>query len=484
MKQSLLLKNAMLILFISTGAGVLAQVPDDSPAARDAAIARLQKATSCKVCNESSAMSMPYGTSCNSREFQAPPILAAPQKQWELNPGWWGVWPPVPIGNVILTGSCNNDGNEGLSAIDKNTGKIVWRIGNICAVGNRRGSTGKVAIYALPSGEALLIYPREDGGATDYYVVNIKTGKIVRTLSPAKTGPLRYRSGIFTTLNQSSKDGYSYISALSDDLSSVRWQNKEFRLAMTNNLDPLYTPTFAAPASSNGILFQTARSLDQNEPFTRQLHAIDLKTGKTLWKHTAQPIMLKRNGLSYRSDDGIPMIADGKLIIRLQSMEWPAVYASGLRALDPATGKILWTVDPVSGQQIFNRVAVCGILVTEVAINKNRELWGYRLSDGTLAWRRPLSKNAHLLTSSGGAFYVGERIVDNDSRYKDHRLQGFDGLTGTLLWTGSYPDYYLGLGTSNTGWDIENANSATPLWIIDKDGAIYGITLKGIFKLK
>jgi outer membrane protein assembly factor BamB len=483
-EYDLRLKGVILFLSILISAVISAQVPDDSPAARDAAIARLQKAAPCKVCSDSSLLSMPYGTSCNSREFQSPPILAAPVKQWELNPGWWGVWPPVPVGNVILTGSCNNDGNEGLSAIDKKTGKIVWRIGNICAVGNRRGSTGKVAIYALPSGEALLVYPREDGGATDHYVVNVKTGKIVRTLSPVRTGPMRYRNGIFTVLNQSSKDGFSYISALSADLASVRWQNNEFKLAMTDKLDPLYTPTFSAPASAGGILFQTARSQDQAEPFTRQLHAIDLRTGKTLWRHTAQPVMLKRSGLSYRSDDGIPMIADGKVIIRLQSMEWPNAYASGLRALDPATGKILWTIDPVSGQQLFSRVSACGILITEVVTGNNRELRGYRLSDGTLAWSRPLSKNAHLLTSSGGAFYVGERILDNDSRYKDHRLQGFDGLTGTLLWTGSYPDYYLGLGTSNTGWDIENANAVTPDWIIDRDGSIYGITLRGIFKLK
>jgi outer membrane protein assembly factor BamB len=484
MHQRRLFKNVIILLLVPITTNVAAQTPDDSPSSREAAIARLQKAVVCKVCNDSSTASMPYGTNCNSREFQAPPILFAPQKQWELNPGWWGVWPPVSIGNVILTGSCNNDGNEGLSAIDKKTGKIVWRIGNICGIGNRRGSTGRVAIYGLPSGEALLVYPREDGGPTDHYVVNTKTGKIVRTLSPAKIGPLRYRSGMFTVLNQTTKDGYSYISALSDDLSTVRWQNKEFKLAMTDNLDPLYTPTFTAPASYNGILFQTARSQDQSAPFTRQLHAIDLKTGKTLWKHTVQPVMLKRNGLSYRSDDGIPMIADGKLIIRIQAMEWPTAYASGLRALDPASGKILWTIDAEPGRQIFSRVAVCGILVSEVMTGNNRELIGYRLSDGTIAWRRPISAQARLMTSSGGAFYIGERIVDRDNRYKDHRLQGFDGLTGTLLWTGSYPDYYFGLGTANTGWDIENNNSTTPLWIIDGDGAIYGITLKGIYKLK
>ncbi|MGJ7029587.1 PQQ-binding-like beta-propeller repeat protein [Niabella hirudinis] len=461
-----------------------AQTPSDAPDARAAAIARLQKAASCKSCTGSPALFMPYGTSCNSREFQAPPILAAPKKQWEINPGWWGVWTPVLIGNLVLTGSCNNDDNAGLSAIDKQTGKTVWRIGNICATGNRRGSMGNIALYELPSGEALLVYPREDGGPTDYYVINIKTGKIVRTLTPAKTGTLRYRGGIFTTLNQSPKEGNSYITALSGDLNNILWQNREFKLAMPDKSDPLYTPTFSAPASWGGILFQTARNKDQSEPFTRQLQAIDLKTGKTLWRHTAQPVLLKRNEKSYRSDDGIPMIADGKVIIRVQAMSWPNAYATGLRALDPNSGKILWTTQPVPGLHIFNHVAACSMLVTEVQLSGKKELWGYRLNDGTVAWRRVISKNAQLMTSSGGAFYVGERLLDNENNYKDHLLQGFDGLTGTLLWTGSYPDHYFGLGNSSNSWDIENPNAGTPVWAIDRDGAIYGVTLRGVFKLK
>lgn len=479
------MKIAIFILFISlcTGNMLYAQFPDDKPAAREAAIARLQKASPRKVCSDMPAVFMPYGTSGNSREFQAPPILNAPKIQWELNPGWWSIWKPVPIGNFILTGSCNNETNAGLSGIDKKTGKIVWRIDNICAIGNRRGSMGAVAIYELPSGEALMIYPREDGGSTDYYVVNVKEGKITRTLSPAKIGPMRYRGGLFTVLNQYSKEGYSYISALSADLSKVLWQNKEFGLAMTDKLDPLYTPTFTAPASCDGILFQTARGLNQTDP-SRHLYAIDLKTGKTLWQHNEQSVMLKRSGQSYHSDDGIPMVADGKVIIRVQSMNWPRSWTTGLQALDPNTGKILWTTKPVSDQQIFNRVAACSILVTEVQLNNKRELWGYRLSDGTVAWRRLVSKNARLMASSGGAFYVAERILDNNNKYKDHQLQGFDGLTGTLLWTGSYPDYYLGLGSANTGWDIENVNDTTPMWTIDKDGAIYGVTLKGVYKLK
>lgn len=475
------------LLFVICSNSSQAQTPDDSPAAREAALARLRKAAPCKVCDDAATMSQPYGSSCNSREFKAPPILAAPQKQWEINPGWWGVWPPFLVGNHILTGSCNNDGNEGLSAIDKNTGKTVWRIGNICATGGRRGNTGFVSFYELPSGNVLLMYPRNDSQIVDCYEIDVKAGRIVRNLTPAKRGPTRGRGGVLTVLNQTSKDGYSYISALSSDMSRVLWQNNDFRLAMTDKLDPFYTPTFSAPASYGGILFQTARSKDQPEPPIRQLHAIDLKTGKTRWRHNEQPVILQRNGIAYRSDDGIPMVADDKVIIRVQALLWPTSYPVALRALDMHTGKVLWTTKAVSAtdRQLLARVAVCNMLVTEVKQdNGRRELLAYNLADGSLAWQRSIGDNAHLMASSGGAFYVGERIVDNHGKWKENRLQGFDGQTGTLLWTASLPDHFIAQGGERSLWDIENVNAVTPDWMIGSDGAIYGVTLRGAYKLK
>jgi hypothetical protein len=41
------------------------------------------------------------------------------------------------------------------------TGQVLWRIGHVCGVGNRRGSMGNVAFYELPSGEVLWTYARE-----------------------------------------------------------------------------------------------------------------------------------------------------------------------------------------------------------------------------------------------------------------------------------------------------------------------------------
>ncbi|MFN8582493.1 MAG: hypothetical protein U0163_16150 [Gemmatimonadaceae bacterium] len=100
-----------------------APVPDDSPASRAAAMARLRAAVPADVCADSSKMSRTYGTTCASREFQAPPLLAPPTMVWETKPGWWGVWSPFLVGDLMLTGSCNNDGGEGLSALDMKTGR-------------------------------------------------------------------------------------------------------------------------------------------------------------------------------------------------------------------------------------------------------------------------------------------------------------------------------------------------------------------------
>lgn len=474
------MKNIFLLAFsYILCTGIQAQsTPDDLPAAIDAAIARLKAAQPVKVCGDDSKMSRMYGTSCQSREFQAPPLLKAPQIKWQNNPGWWGVWPPFVVGNLILTGSCNNDGNEGLSALDKNTGKIMWRIGNICATGNRRGSTGFVSFYELPSGEVLLLYPREDGKPADYYVIDVKTGKIVRSLSPVKVGPTRNQGGVFTVVNQTSAGGYSYISALSPDMSKVLWQNKDFALAMTDKLDPHYMPTFSPSAALDGMLFLTARSLDQPVPATRQLHAIDIKTGKTIWKHTQQKVVEKSGNTAYLSDDGNPIVANEKVIIRMQNAN-----GESLRALDTKTGKILWNSNLLSGQVIQNRVAVGKMIVIEAYAKKERQVLGYSLADGKLIWKRKISPNARLLNSSGGVFYMGERMVDADNRWKESRFQGLDGETGTLLWTTNFPEHFLDI-SGETPWNIETKTGGPPTWVIDRDGAIYGVTLKGAYKLQ
>jgi outer membrane protein assembly factor BamB len=470
---------------------LVAQAPPvvlDTPASRQAAIARLRSAAPREVCADGSRMSRPYGTTCASREFPAPPILSEPKMVWNVKPGWWGAWSPLVAGDRVLSGSCNNDDNNGLSAFDTKTGKLVWRISGPCDAGNRRGSTGSVALHELPSGEVLWIYARENNEPADYYVVDVKAGRIVRSLKPVKRGPTRENGGLFTVLTQSEKAQTSYINGLNSEMDQLIWRNDGFRSACKDELNPRCKPVFSAVAVSDGILFQTATTRNQPDPPTRQLHAIDVRTGKTLWIHTSQPVTEQNgSGTAYRSDDGLPMVAGGKVIIKVEGLlgAVPAgnrANGAGLRAFDPRTGAVLWTTAPVETRQgrfINNRVAAGNILVTEVQTNQAKELYGYRLTDGSLAWRRPAPVQARLLASSGGVFYLSERVGK-----EDFRLQGLDGESGVLLWSTIVPGHDLPFDQS---WGIEDSRKTGlqgPSWRIGRDGAIYGVTLVGVYKLQ
>lgn len=483
--------SLLAVLAVSPVWPVIAGQADDSPAARTAAVARLRAAPSMPVCADPGAMGRTFGTTCNSREFPAPAMLEAPKIVWQTRPGWWGAWSPLLVADLMLTGSCNNDGNAGLSALDLRTGKTVWRIAEICTVGNRRGTTGNVAFFELPSGEVLMVYPRDNGEPTDYYVVDVKAGRIVRSLTPAANVTLRGLGGSLTGVNQSNREGVSNLIGFNPSLDQVLWRNRGFRLAMRND-DVHYQPTFSPAVRTDDVLLLSARSKDQPDPATRQLHAIDVRTGETLWRHTDQPAVERSSGGggAWRSDDGVPMVAGGKAIIRVQGLLGAAAHGTkptgdALRAFDPRSGAIAWTTQPIAGTLIENRVAVGDVLVVEVVQGGTRALWGYRLSDGAAAWRRSVSAQTHVLASAGGVLYASERRAYADGRNKDYSLQALDGRTGTLLWTTTVPGHNLDF---EGGWGIEpdprRTASQGPAWRIGRDGAIYGVTLTGAFKLQ
>jgi hypothetical protein len=89
---------------------------------------------------------------------------------------------------------------------------------------NNGDNAGLSAFHELPSGELLWIYPRTNGA-------------------------------VFTVLTQSEKEQTSYLNGLSRELDPLLWRNDGFRSSCK----------------------------DQPGPPTRQRHAIDLSTGKTLW---------------------------------------------------------------------------------------------------------------------------------------------------------------------------------------------------------
>jgi len=123
---------------------------DDSllESARLAAITRLQEARAtatlgASVCGDAAVGSRTWGTSCASREFSAPPLLEAPKLRWQVDYGWWGTWSPWIGEGLLLTGSCANETNQGLSALDLQTGKMRWKLASICQEANRSAGRGR-----------------------------------------------------------------------------------------------------------------------------------------------------------------------------------------------------------------------------------------------------------------------------------------------------------------------------------------------------
>lgn len=472
-------------------------IADDSEASRRAAITRLRAAPSLEVCRDKAVAVRTYGTACSSREFVAPPLLTKPKIQWMNNRGWWGAWSPFLIGNLMLTGSCNNEDNKGLSALDMRSGKTLWRIPKICEEGNRGGSMGEAAFFELSADSVLLRLNRNDGAPTDLYVINIKEGKILRTLKPVKRGGLFQYDGGFMVVTYSIKEQTTYLNALNQDMSETRWRLDQFRAPCEDKLLGC-PPVFSAGAFNDGIQYFTVNAKAQQDPPTRQLHAFDVQTGKVLWKHVDQQVYRAQ----FRSDDGSPMVANGKVLIRADGLNGPTSLAGGyssyaLRALDARSGKILWTTESIPADfkqkwpadakgvksQILGNYIVSGsMLIAEVHGGVAfKEFWGYRLSDGRLMWRRTMPPNMILTASAGGMFYATQFGTANVERVP---LQGLDAQTGTLIWTTTLPAHNLDL---YGGWGIRDnprGGLQGPDWRIGRDGAIYGVTLKGTFKIQ
>lgn len=479
-----------ILLLATTSAALSTPIADDSEAARTAAIARLRSAPARVVCRDPAVASQTYGTACASREFPAPPMLAAPTFRWTANPGWWSVWSPFLIGNKVLTGSCNNDDNKGLSALDMRTGKTLWRIAGICDEGRRRGSMGQAAFFGLSADTVLFMLGRDDGKPGDYYVVDVRAGKILRTLKPAKRGGSRLYGNVFMVITNSEQDRTTYLNGLNAEMDQIIWRQDLFRYKC-DKLDRHCLPVFAPGAGHDGIQFYSVTAKDQPEPPTRQLHAFEVQTGKLLWRRSDQPVSHTWNSRDHRSDDGAAMVAGGRVIIKetrmtdRQTGETEVV----LRALAPRTGETAWTTEPLAewanGRRVLsmgNRIAAGETLVVEIDSDGTRELRGYRLADGVAVWRRPANPRAVLTASSGGVFLVAESVrTDNEEVLV---LQGMDGQTGTLLWSTRLPGHNLPFVGE---WGIDDLHTTLlqgPSWRIGPDGAIYGVTMKGAYKLQ
>ncbi len=475
-----------------------APVPDDSPAAREAAVAYLRATPRTQVCRDSSHGSRPFGTTCASREFDAPPRLQAPRLRWSIEPGWRGLWSPYLIGDMLLTGSCFNETHKGLSAIDTRNGRVLWRTSAPCDDGNRNGSVGESALHEWQDGQLLWALGRNDGKPADHLIIDLRNGRVLGKRNPAKRGAVRQRDGVFLSITHSEREQTTYLNGMGPQLETLLWQLAGFRYKC-DELDRFCERVFSPSAGAEGIEYFSATAKDQSDPPTRQLHAVELRSGRVLWRHQDQPVTLTGPGrLQRRSDDGAPLVTEGQVIIRVDGTLGPAPVTSSpgsfaYRALHARTGQLLWTSEALptrfrqpwagsTSQQRGTRLAAGRMLVTEVLNGDGsaKELWAYRLADGSLAWRRPVSRELRLMASAGGVIHVA---IDASVGGSHHTLQGLDSNTGTLLWATEIPKHN---NPMSHGWHIEGPESnvmLAPFFRIARDGAIYGTTVTTAYKL-
>ncbi len=472
--------------------GTGARSPDDSERARQEAIARLRAAGAVNVCNDASLRTRTWGTACGSREFSAPPLLSAPGIRWEVEFGWWGTWSPWLGEGLLLTGSCNNETNKGLSAIDMHSGKVRWRLSAICDEGHRAGTMGSASFHEAGPGKVLFALGREDGKGTDWMLLDLKTGHVLDRWQPVKRGPTSEIGGAYLVTTASKENQRSYLNALAPGLDRIVWRNEGFRIGC-DPLDPYCLPTFATSVAFDGMLFISGVSIDQSEPPTRELHAFDVATGALKWKHTAQPVReVDGQGRKHRSDDGRAMVVDGRVIIRVQD---EASYA--LRALEPASGRVLWTTDVLARRVMEKRGSLgartlsswigAGPVVVGFALSSEKaELMGWRASDGRLLWIREVPTSTRLTASAGGVFYTAlNRPERKESSPSDDLLiEGFEAATGTRLWSTGIPSHNRPFEGEWSITQLSYGAPGGPGWRIGPDGAIYGITLKGAYRLQ
>ncbi len=140
------------------------------------------------------------------------------------------------------------------------------------------------------------------------------------------------------------------------------------------------------------------------------LHAYDLKTGKELWAK------------DYRKDFGVkdvpvwgfcvaPLVADGKLL----------VMPGNLLALDPNTGKTLWT-GPAAGANYATPIVATLGGVRQVIGYDSKTVGGWALATGKRLWSFEVDNSSGYIVP--GPVQVGEKLLLT-SENEDTRLLAF-----------------------------------------------------------
>jgi len=185
--------------------------------------------------------------------------------------------------------------------------------------------------------------------------------------------------------------------------------------------------TMASATVSDGRLFI---STCHNSPHFRETRALDVKTGRTLWKNP--------NG----SCDASPAVNRSIVFVDGNREDGIGPYDPGgqdiVAAIDEKTGRTLWQhVSPrgpytiaVSGEHAIAGTAVSGVLYQSI-VNRN-ELAAFDGRTGHVLWHVPTAAPVKM-----SPIVTGDRVIFGDTAGV---LYSVDRRTGVVRHTGSFKD--------------------------------------------
>jgi outer membrane protein assembly factor BamB len=190
----------------------------------------------------------------------------------------------------------------------------------------------------------------------------------------------------------------------------------------------------ATPAVANGIVYF---GVNRGGPV---VYAVDAATGVRVWSHGGPLSQIISS----------PTLENGRVHV--------AFTDGTIRALDAATGQIIWSVNHPGGA--YSSPAVAGGRLY-IAIH-NRGLLALDAANGATLWLAPIPGPQWSSPAvDNGRVFVGSR--------DDHKVYAFDAVTGQTLWTATTSDWvhsspavangvvYIG----NEAGDLHAFNAAT-----------------------
>jgi outer membrane protein assembly factor BamB len=161
------------------------------------------------------------------------------------------------------------------------------------------------------------------------------------------------------------------------------------------------------PAVANGIVYF---GVNRGGPVV--VYAVNAATGVRIWSH----------GGSIAQIISSPTVLDGRVYV--------AFTDGTIRALDAATGQVIWSVEQDQGA--YSSPAVAGGRLY-IAIH-NRGLLALDAATGATLWLSPIPGPQWSSPAvDNGRVFVGSR--------DDHKVYAFDAVTGQTLWTATTSDW-------------------------------------------